>query len=209
MGPVAAAAVTVVLWASAFVAIRSAGGHFGLGALALGDAAAMDGFGLSRPTRAGRQRSGRHDDGCPAHGLARLLRHGERVIGPLISPGRRGRRGRKRAPTRRRHIGTVATAAVIDTAVDHVSTREAGCRGRRHLLVLGRRAVCRASWASTPRAGTHRAGRRYGPRSPPPGLWSARPTCRRSCCSWPRPSARYHAPSRKPSTVLMSSGLRA
>jgi len=59
MGPVAAAAVTVVLWASAFVAIRSAGGHFGLGALALGDAAAMDGFGLSRPT--GRGDSGRGD----------------------------------------------------------------------------------------------------------------------------------------------------
>src|SRR5437588_303833 len=33
---VAAAAVTVVLWASAFVAIRSAGGHFSPGALALG-----------------------------------------------------------------------------------------------------------------------------------------------------------------------------
>lgn len=33
---VAAATVTVVLWASAFVAIRSAGGHFGPGALALG-----------------------------------------------------------------------------------------------------------------------------------------------------------------------------
>jgi len=32
----AAAAVTVVLWASAFVAIRSAGGHFSPGALALG-----------------------------------------------------------------------------------------------------------------------------------------------------------------------------
>ncbi|HEV2256265.1 MAG TPA: hypothetical protein VGS06_24205 [Streptosporangiaceae bacterium] len=31
-----AAAVTVVLWASAFVAIRSAGGHFAPGALALG-----------------------------------------------------------------------------------------------------------------------------------------------------------------------------
>jgi drug/metabolite transporter (DMT)-like permease len=31
-----AAAVTVVLWASAFVAIRSAGGHFSPGALALG-----------------------------------------------------------------------------------------------------------------------------------------------------------------------------
>jgi drug/metabolite transporter (DMT)-like permease len=36
MGPVAAAAVTVALWASAFVAIRSAGGHFAPGALALG-----------------------------------------------------------------------------------------------------------------------------------------------------------------------------
>jgi drug/metabolite transporter (DMT)-like permease len=33
---VGAAAVTVVLWASAFVAIRSAGGHFAPGALALG-----------------------------------------------------------------------------------------------------------------------------------------------------------------------------
>jgi len=33
---VAAAAITVVLWASAFVAIRSAGGHFTPGALALG-----------------------------------------------------------------------------------------------------------------------------------------------------------------------------
>ena len=32
----AAAAVTVVLWASAFVAIRSAGSHFTPGALALG-----------------------------------------------------------------------------------------------------------------------------------------------------------------------------
>ncbi|MFD9124006.1 DMT family transporter [Kitasatospora sp. NPDC059571] len=32
----AAAAVTVLLWASAFVAIRDAGGHFGPGALALG-----------------------------------------------------------------------------------------------------------------------------------------------------------------------------
>lgn len=32
----AAALVTVVLWASAFVAIRSAGGHFSPGALALG-----------------------------------------------------------------------------------------------------------------------------------------------------------------------------
>jgi hypothetical protein len=31
-----AAAVTVVLWASAFVSIRSAGGHFSPGALALG-----------------------------------------------------------------------------------------------------------------------------------------------------------------------------
>ena len=31
-----AAAVTVVLWASAFVAIRSVGGHFSPGALALG-----------------------------------------------------------------------------------------------------------------------------------------------------------------------------
>ena len=36
MDPAAAAAVAVVLWASAFVAIRSAGGHFAPGALALG-----------------------------------------------------------------------------------------------------------------------------------------------------------------------------
>src|ERR1700683_1206588 len=36
MGPVAAAAVTVALWASAFVAIRSAGCHFAPGTLALG-----------------------------------------------------------------------------------------------------------------------------------------------------------------------------
>jgi drug/metabolite transporter (DMT)-like permease len=34
--PLAAAAVTVVLWASAFVSIRSSAGHFGPGALALG-----------------------------------------------------------------------------------------------------------------------------------------------------------------------------
>jgi drug/metabolite transporter (DMT)-like permease len=36
MGLAAAAGVTMVLWASAFVAIRSAGGHFPPGALALG-----------------------------------------------------------------------------------------------------------------------------------------------------------------------------
>jgi drug/metabolite transporter (DMT)-like permease len=34
--PLAAASVTVVLWASSFVAIRSAGQHFSPGALALG-----------------------------------------------------------------------------------------------------------------------------------------------------------------------------